>query len=205
MKLGLIMLAAGNSRRFGSNKLLYGIDGMPMYRHILLELKEVKAALEEQGHRCEITVVTQYEEIAQEAEKLGARFLYNLHPDEGISSSLKIGLRVNREMDACLFTVADQPWLRWETVFGLVDVFLRDGKGIACVEHDGKTGNPCVFSKKYYGELMELSGDVGGKRVVVAHRWDVAVMKVEDGREMVDVDFADGTSPADVRRSGGLE
>ena len=92
MKLGLIMLAAGNSRRFGSNKLLYGIDGMPMYRHILLELKKVKAALGEQGHRCEITVVTQYEEIAQEAEKLGARFLYNLHPDEGISSSLKIGL-----------------------------------------------------------------------------------------------------------------
>ena len=150
MKLGLIMLAAGNSRRFGSNKLLYGIDGMPMYRHILLELKNVKAALEVQGHRCEITVVTQYEEIAQEAEKLGAWFLYNLHQDEGISSSLKIGLRVNREMDACLFTVADQPWLRWETVFGLVDVFLRDGKGIACVEYDGKTGNPCVFSKKYY-------------------------------------------------------
>ena len=76
--------------------------------------------------------------------------------------------------------------------FGLVDVFLREGKGIACVEHDGKTGNPCVFSKKYYGELMKLSGDVGGKRVVVAHRGDVAVMKVEDGREMVDVDFADG-------------
>ena len=39
---------------------------------------------------------------------------------------------------------------------------------------------------------MKLSGDVGGKRVVVAHRWDVAVMKVEDGREMVDVDFSDG-------------
>ena len=94
MKLGLIMLAAGNSRRFGSNKLLYGIDGMPMYRHILLELKKVKAALEEQGHRCEITVVTQYEEIAQEAEKLGVRFLYNLHPDEAISSSLKIGMLV---------------------------------------------------------------------------------------------------------------
>lgn len=45
---------------------------------------------------------------------------------------------------------------------------------------------------------MKLSGDVGGKRVVVAHRGDVAVMKVEDGREMVDVDFSDGTSPADV-------
>ena len=44
MKLGLIMLAAGNSRRFGSNKLLYGIDGMPMYRHILLELKKSESS-----------------------------------------------------------------------------------------------------------------------------------------------------------------
>ena len=186
------MLAAGNSRRFGSNKLLALIEGEPMYCHILGELMQVKETLERQGLDCGITVVTQYDEIAEAAGEIGARVLYNLHPDEGISSSLKIGLGVNREMDACLFTVADQPWLRWETVFGLVDVFLRDGKGIACVEHDGKTGNPCVFSKKYYGELMELSGDVGGKRVVVAHRGDVAVMKVEDGREMVDVDFSDG-------------
>lgn len=194
MKLGLIMLAAGNSRRFGSNKLLYGIDGMPMYRHILLELVQVRDVFEAQGHTCEITVVTQYDEIAQEAGKLGAQVLYNLHPDEGISSSLKIGLQVNRNMDACLFTVADQPWLRGETILGLVGVFLREEKGIACVEYDGKLGNPCVFSKKYYDELMKLSGDVGGKRVVVAHREDVAVMRVEDGREMVDVDVvvADG-------------
>ncbi len=194
MKLGLTMLAAGNSRRFGSNKLLYGIDGMPMYRHILLELVQVRDVFEAQGHACEITVVTQYDEIAQEARKLGAQVLYNLHPDEGISSSLKIGLQVNRNMDACLFTVADQPWLRGETILGLVGVFLREGKGIACVEYDGKTGNPCIFSKKYFEELMKLSGDVGGKRVVVAHREDVAVMRVEDGREMVDVDvvIADG-------------
>lgn len=191
MKLGLIMLAAGNSRRFGSNKLLYGIDGMPMYRHILLELVQTREVLKIQEHTCEITVVTQYDEIAQEARKLGAQVLYNLHPDEGISSSLKIGLRGNRDMDACLFTVADQPWLRGETILGLVRVFLREGKGIACVEYDGKLGNPCIFSKKYFEELMKLSGDVGGKRVVVSHRVDVAVMRVENGREMVDVDVAD--------------
>lgn len=197
MKLGLIMLAAGNSRRFGSNKLLYEIDGMPMYRHVLLELDKVKEELKMQGHECEITVVTQYDEIAQDAGELGMRVLYNLHPDEGISSSLKIGLWVNRDMDACLFTVADQPWLRWETIFGLVGVFLREGKGIACVEHDGKTGNPCIFSKEYYGELMKLSGDVGGKRVIVAHRGDVAVMGVDDGWEMRDVDVVE---VADGRR-----
>ena len=174
MKLGLIMLAAGNSRRFGSNKLLYTIEGEPMYRHILSELMRVRKALKEQKHTCEITVVTQYEEIAAEAEKCGAQVLYNLHPD------------------ACLFTVSDQPWLRGETILALLEVFLKEGKGIACVEYDGKLGNPCVFSERYYGELMGLEGDVGGKRVVVRNRKDVAVMRVVDGREVMDVDVADG-------------
>lgn len=73
MKLGLIMLAAGNSRRFGSNKLLYTIEGEPMYRHILSELMRVRKALKEQKHTCEITVVTQYEEIAAEAENVERR------------------------------------------------------------------------------------------------------------------------------------
>ena len=47
MKIALIMLAAGNSRRFGSNKLLYEIDGKPMYRHILEKLMIVAEWLEE--------------------------------------------------------------------------------------------------------------------------------------------------------------
>ena len=60
---------------------------------------------------------------------------------------------------------------------------MKEGKGIACVEYDGKLGNPCVFSERYYGELMGLEGDVGGKRVVVRNRKDVAVMRVVDGRD----------------------
>lgn len=47
MKIALIMLAAGNSRRFGSNKLLYEIEGKPMYRHILEKLMIVAEWLEE--------------------------------------------------------------------------------------------------------------------------------------------------------------
>ena len=42
MKIAMIMLAAGNSRRFGANKLLYEIDGIPMYRHVLEQLDDTK-------------------------------------------------------------------------------------------------------------------------------------------------------------------
>ena len=148
MKIALIMLAAGNSRRFGSNKLLYEIEGKPMYRHMLEKLMVVAEQLEEteciekvecgehlekqneEGYKEEhiecnkviaplgeikgklfkqrecykrITVVTQYEEIEQGARSMGVNVYINPHPDEGISSSLKIGLKANLDVDACLF------------------------------------------------------------------------------------------------------
>lgn len=185
MKIEIIMLAAGNSRRFGSNKLLHQIGGLPMYAHILGQLEEAAELLEiETG----LTVVTQYEEIAEAARAAGAEVLYNPHPEEGISSSLKIGLKANRTADACLFTVADQPWLSAGTVARLVTLFLESGKGMACVSAGGKSGNPCIFSQKYYPELMELYGDIGGKHVITAHRNDTAVLELENAKELTDID-----------------
>ena len=184
MKIGIIMLAAGNSRRFGSNKLLHQIDGAPMYTHTLSQLAEAAELLD-----MELTVVTQYDEIAVAARRAGARVLYNPHPEEGISSSLKIGLKANRTADACLFAVADQPWLSSGTVVRLVTLFMDSGKGLACVSADGKLGNPCIFSQKYYPELMELYGDIGGKHVITAHRNDTAVLELENVKELIDIDM----------------
>lgn len=100
-----IMLAAGNSRRFGSNKLLYEIGGVPMY---LRTLHKLQKAASELGN-CEIIVVTQYEEIASKAQESGVRVLINSHPERGISSSMQIGLAAAKESAACLFIVSDQP------------------------------------------------------------------------------------------------
>ncbi len=88
---------------------------------------------------------------------------YNPHPEEGISSSLKIGLKENKETDACLFTVSDQPWLTWESVRGLLEIFWESEKGMACMQNGEKKGNPCVFSKKYYKELFFSDGRCGRK------------------------------------------
>ena len=190
MKLALIMLAAGNSRRFHSNKLLYRIEGAPMYRRILDKLLKVKKRLEEErsGLAVSITIVTQYEEIGKAGEQEGVKVLYNPHPDEGISSSIKLGIKGNREADACLFTVSDQPWLKEDTIRELAELFLDSGKGMASVSREGKLGNPCIFSGKYFPELLSLTGDTGGRAVLTARREDAAVLKVKDKRELVDLD-----------------
>ena len=209
MKFALIMLAAGNSRRFGSNKLLYEIDGKPMYRHILEKLMAVAKQLEEtdcverlecvenrmgelekeRSKQCKkITVVTQYEEIEQTARSLGVNVYINPHADEGISSSMKIGLKANLDADACLFTVSDQPWLTTTTIHQLITLLKTSHKGIACVSCEGKLGNPCIFTKKYYDALLSITGDKGGKSVITAHRDDTAVLKVKDIKELTDMD-----------------
>ncbi len=208
MKIALIMLAAGNSRRFGSNKLLYEIEGKPMYQHILEKLMKVAEGIgkgAETGDKsnsasgrmiaadaeivsCQVTAVTQYEEIERAARAAGARVYYNPHPDEGISSSLQIGLKANLDADACLFTVSDQPWLSVETIEQLIWLLKNSGNGIACVSCSGKLGNPCIFTRKYYDELLSITGDRGGKSVITAHREDTAVLAVKDPWELTDMD-----------------
>ena len=161
MKIAMIMLAAGNSRRFGGNKLLYEVDGMPMYRHILDLLMEVENEMKnilkqnKEGNpvedeadielnrecskniTCSITVVTQYETIAEIAIENQIQVLYNHHPEKGISSTIQIGLNANLDADAVLFTVSDQPWLSKETIRRLIEVFLNSKRGIASVSCQG--------------------------------------------------------------------
>ena len=209
MKMAMIMLAAGNSRRFGANKLLYEIDGIPMYRHVLEQLDDTKKKIENIYSEysdivqlnnlyrnnitakiiCNIIVITQYDAIAEAVKTKEIQVLYNPHPEDGISSSVKIGLNASLDADAVLFTVSDQPWLTSETICELIHVFLNTSKGIACISYQGKMGNPCIFDRKYYNELLSLEGDKGGKKVIMKHLDDTQVYEIEEGRELEDIDY----------------
>ena len=101
---------------------------------------------------------------------------------------MQIGLTASQESSACLFTVSDQPWLSAETIIDLVRRFQSEHKGMACTIRGGKTGNPCIFSQKYYQELQEITGDRGGKQIINRHPEDVAYLEIEDAKELVDVD-----------------
>ena len=188
VKLAFIMLAAGNSRRFGSNKLVYEVDGVPMYQRTLRQLQ--KAAEKIPDSRIILVTQPQYSEIIDVVKGTGAEVLFNPQPERGIASSMQIGLESAKDADACMFTVADQPWLTAETIIALYDAFQSENKGMACTRHGEKTGNPCVFSKKYYKELMEITGDRGGKQVIKRHPEDVVYSKISDERELQDVDVS---------------
>lgn len=200
-----ILLAAGNSARFGANKLLYEINGKKMYRYTLEHLYHQKQI----GNLERVIVVSQYEEIFADIREHfpGVEMVCNLQPEKGISGSLKLGLEAlknelsatmknkggvalqNKPLasQACLFAVADQPCLTEKSLEKLIRMWKERGEGIVVAVSGERTGNPVIFGEKYYGELLEISGDVGGKSIVRRHPDDVRLCEIPEG-ELRDLD-----------------
>lgn len=188
MKIHLILLAAGNSRRFGGNKLLSLFNGKPMYQHLTDRLKRM-----EMPFLGEKIIVSQYEEILCAMEEQSYLAVQNFHPEYGISYSIRLGLDTLMKHgaeteDAVCFFVCDQPYLSRNTIEQFLQGYRFAGKGIGCVGTGEKLGNPVVFQMRYARELLSLTGDVGGKSVVKKHMDDVYVYQAEN-EELEDIDY----------------
>ena len=192
-KIYLILLAAGFSRRFGENKLLYELDGRPMYEYPMEVLRVLNECRRDIVSVC---VVSQYGLILEAAAKYGFCPVENRESALGISSSLKLGIRESRKAGGsekteehfyCFF-VADQPHLRADTVNRFLDGFLKSGKKIGCLAKGDTTGNPVIFHENYIPELMGLEGDTGGKKVLKRHPEDVFLCDVGEVLQLHDYD-----------------
>ncbi len=184
-KLYVILLMAGNSIRFGGNKLISLVDNKKMYEYTL------ELVLKSRHLFADFVVVTQYDEIEKTAKDYGMKVVRNYHSERGISSSIQLGISaIQKESDqAYLFLVGDQPWLTEQTIQRFVKGWQYSGKGIGCVCSHGKLGNPVIFSDCYRQELMALSGDIGGKKVLYSHEEDVYYYNVEELKELKDIDY----------------
>lgn len=197
-QMDAILLAAGNSTRFGENKLLYEINGKPMYRHIL----DMTYKLYKEGAINRLLVVTQYKQIMETVRKeyTGAIIVENHNPEAGISHSIHLGIEClemlsNYTSEACLFAVCDQPYFGMLAMRGLLKTWKEiciSPQKVHILVSTGKErlGNPVIFSNHYYEELKELSGDIGGKSIVMAHSEDVIRYPVSED-ELEDIDVKD--------------
>lgn len=180
----LILLAAGDSRRFCGNKLLTEVQGKPMYRHLVDQIDTFAADVFYRK-----LVVSQYEEILSDLKDRGYEPVENHESTLGISHSIQLGLmRMDGREDGICFAVCDQPYLKGRTVKMLVESFCESGKGIGCVSFRGRDGNPVVFSRKYEPALFHLTGDVGGKKVMRQFPEDTFRLEVEEEKELEDID-----------------
>ncbi|MBE6909444.1 MAG: nucleotidyltransferase family protein [Ruminococcaceae bacterium] len=180
LRVGCVVMAAGNAERFGENKLAAAVGGKTLIERALdaVPLDALSA----------VCVVTQYDEVERLAVRCGFRCVRNDRPADGLSRTVRLGTEaLAGECDAILYLVSDQPLLKRESVAALLDFCRAHPDRIVGASHGGRRGNPCVFPKKYFPELCALSGDVGGSAVIRAHEDDLLLFEI-GGEELTDVD-----------------
>lgn len=179
MGIGCVVMAAGDARRFGENKLAALFDGKPLILHALeaVPAEEFSA----------VAVVTQYPEVEELAGRFGFIPVHNPHPDWGISHTIRLGLEALGDCDAALFQVSDQPMLRRETVAAEAAFFREHPDKLVGLGHGGVRGNPCIFPAAYFPELLALQEDHGGSSVIRRHEEDLLLFECP-ARELEDAD-----------------
>lgn len=180
MKINLILLAAGNSKRFNGNKLLAIYKNKPIYMYIVEKVVNLKIN--------KIICVTQYEEIKEALLNTNINVVMNNNSNLGISSSIKIGINFDKNADGYMFMVCDQPFISIQTLNSVIDNFIKGDKGIVCVGCGNNKGNPVIFSKKYINELLSLEGDNGGKVIIKGNLNDLKIVNINNRIELVDID-----------------
>jgi len=180
MRLGCILLASGSGARFGGNKLLTEVDGSTLVTHAL---NAFSAALFTRR-----VVTSRYADILEAGAAGGWLPLFNSDADEGVCAGIRLGMAAMEGMDGVLFAVCDQPWLTAESVCRLVARFEAQPGSIVALGWHGKKGNPVIFPRDFFDDLMALKGDSGGSAVIKKSPHRLVTVEAAYEKELWDVD-----------------
>ncbi len=189
-----VVLAAGQSRRMaGANKLLATFDDEPLVR------RTVRAAIASKADPVIVVSGHMADRITGALAGLDVSITHNADYAEGLATSLRAGLAAVPENAAgALVVLADMPGISAAVIDRLIAAFSpAQGRSIVLPTAAGKRGNPVLWSRAYFPELMGLAGDSGARHLLAEH--GEAVTTVEIGPAVaVDVD-----TPQALRAAGG--
>jgi molybdenum cofactor cytidylyltransferase len=195
--IAAVVLAAGRSTRMGAaNKLTADIDGKPMVRRV------VEAALASAASP--VLVVTGHQAADVRAALAGLAVAFVDNPDyaAGLSTSLKAGVAaVPDAARGAVVLLGDMPRITPAHLDRLIAAFAAaEGAAIIVPTHAGRRGNPVVWSRAYFAEMLQLEGDAGAKRLMAAHASHVR--EVDLGTDAIFVDVDTPEALAEIRQKG---
>jgi molybdenum cofactor cytidylyltransferase len=181
--ISAILLAAGESKRMGVDKL-----SLPWERRTVLE--HCFEALQRSEAKEVIVVLGIRNKKAKGLFRMPkAKTVINPLSHLGMSTSIRRGLQAIRPgFHGVLISLGDQPHLKTRTINGLIHAFEKGKRGIVVPCYRGKRGNPVIFHRRYKKELLDLKGDVGGKSITERHPEDVRLVPVKSRGVVMDVD-----------------
>ena len=184
-RIAAVLLAAGRSTRMGGpNKLLAEIGGRPLVRIA------AEQALASRARPVIVVTGHQRDKVEAALKGLDVRTVHNPNFAEGLSTSVKTGLAaVPETADGAIVCLADMPQVTAPLIDKLVTAFDPERGALVVIPTiDGKRGNPVVWARRFFPELMGLDGDVGARHLIGRYPEAVAEVPLTDTAVLVDVD-----------------
>lgn len=182
--ISAVILAAGRAERMGEPKVFMPLGGKPVLQWVLesalaSDLDEVICVARElNSARRQIHIVD---------ERLF--WLLNYAADRGLSTSVIIGLwAANAASDGVMFLCGDQPLVRPELINALIEKFADTSAWIVAPSFKGEVRNPILFHRKLFPELLQLTGDRGGRPLLDKHKRKTALLEWPEEVSFLDVD-----------------
>ena len=139
-------------------------------------------------------------ELADVLDDHRIRMVINSGPEEGMSSSLKVGLKaLDRACDGIIILLGDQPGISSDVINALAETFQQAPDRIVCPTVRGRRTTPVIFPKELFPALLNTTGDVGGREVLRNHH--ERILHVELGELYDDFDL---DTPEDLERLSKL-
>jgi len=183
-KIAAIVLAAGLSSRMGRNKLLAGLNGKPLLRHA------VEAAATSAADPVIVVTGNESGKVADALAGLEVRTVVNPDYALGLSTSLRAGIAaLPGDCDGALVLLGDMPGVSSALLDRMIAAFSpADNRAIVVASHGGKRGNPVLWARRFFPEILMLEGDSGAKPLIAANGELVCEVEAADDGPLADID-----------------
>jgi molybdenum cofactor cytidylyltransferase len=179
--IAIILLAAGQSSRFGSPKMQAIIHEQPLLKHTLQTLGTL--------NHCELLVVVGPNQPVLQALADGHHSVVCHDASMGIGHSISCGVRqalaINKHCQGFMIALADQVAISGRDYQRLLQAF-QQGEPLVAASYQGVYGAPAIFDRRYASELMALRGDQGARRLLTQHA--TALTPVPIANAALDID-----------------
>ncbi len=185
-RVAAVVLAAGGAIRYGALKQLLPWGSGTLLTHV------VDTALASSARPVVVVLGAQAEVCRAAMGERPVQVVVNPMWAQGQSTSVQVALAaLPPETDAALFLLADQPSVQLSTLEALIARYCATRAPLVWPEFRGRRGNPVLFDRRLFPELMAQHGDVGGRAVLQVHAAEAQRVAVDDPGILTDIDTPD--------------
>jgi molybdenum cofactor cytidylyltransferase len=184
-RIAAVVLAAGRSTRMGGpNKLLERVGARPLVRIA------VEEALASRASEVIVVMGHQRTEVEKVLAGLPVRLVHNPDFADGLGTSLKAGIAaVSADADGAIVCLGDMPQVDASLIDRLIAAFDPDRGALVVVPtFQGKRGNPVLWARRFFPDLMAIEGDVGARHLIGRYGEAAVEVPVDGKAAFVDID-----------------